>query len=88
MIDLTHPKAQVRGLHSAKSKRNWDSCAALAQLVRALVCGTRGPPFEPGRRYQFPDIFGESNTLVTCMAAITRPMENQCGYDSRQGPTR
>ena len=27
--------------------------AALAQLVRALDCGSRGPPFEPGRRYQF-----------------------------------
>jgi hypothetical protein len=25
--------------------------AALAQLVRALDCGSRGPPFEPGRRY-------------------------------------
>ncbi len=30
------------------------ACAALAQLVRALVCGTRGPPFNPGRRYQLP----------------------------------
>ena len=28
------------------------SSAALAQLVRALVCGTRCPRFEPGRRYQ------------------------------------
>ena len=27
-------------------------CAALVQLVRTLVCGTRGPPFDPGRRYQ------------------------------------
>ena len=26
--------------------------AALAQLVRALDCGSRGPPFDPGRRYQ------------------------------------
>jgi hypothetical protein len=26
-------------------------CAALAQLVRALDCGSRGPPFNPGRRY-------------------------------------
>ena len=25
--------------------------AALAQLVRALDCGSRGPPFDPGRRY-------------------------------------
>jgi hypothetical protein len=25
--------------------------AALAQLVRALDCGSRGPPFKPGRRY-------------------------------------
>lgn len=25
--------------------------AALAQLVRALDCGSRGPPFEPGRWY-------------------------------------
>ncbi len=29
-------------------------CAALAQLVRALVCGTRGPPFKPERRYHPP----------------------------------
>jgi hypothetical protein len=28
--------------------------AALAQLVRALDCGSRGPPFEPGRRYHLP----------------------------------
>ena len=28
--------------------------AAIAQLVRALDCGSRGPPFEPGWRYQ-PD---------------------------------
>ena len=27
--------------------------AALAQLVRALVCGTRGPQFETERRYHF-----------------------------------
>ncbi len=26
--------------------------AAIAQLVRALDCGSRGPPFEPGWRYQ------------------------------------
>jgi hypothetical protein len=26
--------------------------AALAQLVRAPDCGSGGPPFEPGRRYQ------------------------------------
>src|SRR5215831_10197452 len=25
--------------------------AAIAQLVRALDCGSRGPPFEPGWRY-------------------------------------
>ena len=25
--------------------------AALAQMVRALDCGSRGPPFDPGRRY-------------------------------------
>ena len=30
------------------------SGAALAQLVRALDCGSRGPPFEPGRWYHFP----------------------------------
>ncbi len=30
--------------------------AAIAQLVRALDCGSRGPPFEPGWRYQC--IFG------------------------------
>jgi hypothetical protein len=29
-----------------------DPCAALAQLVRAPDCGSGGPPFEPGRRYQ------------------------------------
>ena len=28
--------------------------AALAQLVRALDCGSRGPRFEPGRWYQNP----------------------------------
>jgi hypothetical protein len=26
--------------------------AAIAQLVRALDCGSRGRPFEPGWRYQ------------------------------------
>ena len=29
--------------------------AALAQLVRALVCGTRGPWFDPKRRYHLRD---------------------------------
>src|SRR5262249_5122995 len=29
-----------------------EAWAALAQLVRALDCGSRGPPFDPGRRYQ------------------------------------
>ena len=38
-----------RGWRRVRS-RGW---AALAQLVRALDCGSRGPPFEPGRRYQF-----------------------------------
>ncbi len=27
--------------------------AAIAQLVRALDCGSRGPPFKPGWRYHF-----------------------------------
>src|ERR1700733_3368833 len=26
--------------------------AAIAQMVRALDCGSRGPPFDPGWRYQ------------------------------------
>ena len=29
-------------------------CAALAQLVRALDCGSRGPRFDPERWYHFP----------------------------------
>src|SRR5690554_6023770 len=32
------------------------SFAALAQLVRALDCGSRGPPFNPERRYHFPPV--------------------------------
>jgi hypothetical protein len=28
--------------------------AALAQLVIALDCGSRGPPFNPERLYHFP----------------------------------
>ncbi len=28
--------------------------AAVAQSVRALDCGSRGPPFDPGQRYHFP----------------------------------
>ena len=35
--------------------------AALAQLVRALDCGSRGPLFKPGRRYQF-----SSDNVIGC----------------------
>ncbi len=44
----------IRVIHPLQSRREGaisaDS-AALAQLVRALDCGSRGPPFKPGRRY-------------------------------------
>ncbi len=33
----------------------WWFGAALAQLVRALDCGSRGPPFNSGRQYHFLD---------------------------------
>ena len=41
------------------------SRAALAQLVRALDCGSRGPPFKSGRRYH-PQSRPRSNRL--CIA--------------------
>lgn len=41
-------------LHSQRLGAISSPCAALAQLVRALDCGSRGPPFEPGRRYHPP----------------------------------
>ena len=34
--------------------------AAIAQLVRALDCGSRGPPFEPGWRYQLNQILRDN----------------------------
>jgi hypothetical protein len=37
--------------HCACRRSVAGQCAALAQLVRALDCGSRGPPFKPGRRY-------------------------------------
>jgi hypothetical protein len=37
--------------HDRHSFRRENPYAAIAQLVRALDCGSRGPPFEPGRRY-------------------------------------
>ena len=49
------PAAQAV-LHSLKLKANNARRAALAQLVRALDCGSRGPPFKPGRRYHFKRI--------------------------------
>ena len=39
--------------------------AAIAQLVRALDCGSRGPPFEPGWRYQM-----KSQTLLANRCAL------------------
>ena len=33
--------------------------AALAQMVRALDCGSRGPPFDPGRRYHHDATLGD-----------------------------
>ena len=38
-------------MHSRISKVTSPARAVLAQLVRALDCGSRGPPFKPGRRY-------------------------------------
>jgi hypothetical protein len=48
-----HVKTHTKGL----AMRSWDVystfSAALAQLVRALDCGSRGPPFKPGRWYHY-----------------------------------
>jgi hypothetical protein len=48
-----HEKTRTKGL----AMRSWDVystlSAALAQLVRALDCGSRGPPFKPGRWYHY-----------------------------------
>jgi hypothetical protein len=53
------------------------ACAALAQLVRALVCGTRGPPFNPGRRYQICDISSSTDRVVDFgVAALMRAISN------------
>src|SRR6185312_6231247 len=45
------PPCFGRGAALASAPRN----AALAQLVRALDCGSRGPWFEPWRRYHSLD---------------------------------
>ena len=39
--------------------------AALAQLVRALDCGSRGPPFEPGRRYHPKNVNYDASALAS-----------------------
>ncbi len=47
----------IRVIHPLQSRREGAisaGSAALAQLVRALDCGSRGPPFKPGRRYHLP----------------------------------
>ncbi len=41
-------------LQSRGQAAKWPASADVAQLVRALDCGSRGPPFEPGRRYHPP----------------------------------
>ena len=48
---LRKPRATV--LHPPARPVTGARSAALAQLVRALDCGSRGPPFKPGRRYHF-----------------------------------
>ena len=45
------------------------SRAALAQLVRALDCGSRGPPFKSGRRYH-PQSRPRSNRLCIAGRAV------------------
>ncbi len=72
-----HLKSKSK-IHMVRSLR-----AALAQLVRALDCGSRGPPFEPGRRYHspsrgFPDnltIFGSHGARLAVRTAKKRPTQ-------------
>lgn len=49
----------------------WRFVAGVAQLVRALDCGSRGPPFKPGRRYHF-SLACHSNTTLCCSAPVAR----------------
>lgn len=55
-------RPMFRALSEAAQRRFLRTFAALAQLVRALDCGSRGPPFDPGRRYH-PLIKDFSNYL-------------------------
>ena len=45
---------RISPLQSVCGGGNSPASAALAQLVRALDCGSRGPLFKPGRRYHLP----------------------------------
>ena len=47
---------RISPLQSVCGGGNSPASAALAQLVRALDCGSRGPLFKPGRRYHSPKI--------------------------------
>src|SRR6056297_3548893 len=49
-----------------KSRRS----AALAQLVRALDCGSRGPPFKPGRRYHSRSLHHHALSQLPCHPII------------------
>ena len=50
-VGLAHRWSGELPLQSADAAAIPPASADVAQLVRALDCGSRGPPFEPGRRY-------------------------------------
>ena len=50
--------------------------AAIAQLVRALDCGSRGPPFEPGWRYHsIGSLLGKFQSLTAARLRL-RPLRS------------
>ncbi len=60
--------------------------AALAQLVRALVCGTRGPQFKPERRYHF-SVNYQDKVEVGCMTTPPSVSASSWLFPERRLPT-
>ena len=59
--------------------------AALAQLVRALVCGTRGPQFETERRYHFQNYLFYSVAALNAQEDYPEFARWRASKDAREG---
>ena len=71
------------GRNATASRRH---CAALAQLVRALDCGSRGPRFDPERWYHFNQLKYEEFDPVEGRGPSYFPVQGQHRVNTASEP--